>query len=48
MADNYLEYHQQEYEAWKAKRALEKKKRLHRYLEDYRKKLAHQKGKETP
>ncbi len=43
MADNYVEYHWQEYNARKAKKELEHKKRLRRYLEAYRKKLAEQK-----
>ena len=47
MADNYIEYHQQEYEAWKAKKALEKKKRLRRYIEAYKKKLSKEKKRDT-
>lgn len=43
MADNYLEYHQQEFEARKAKKEQEHKKRLRRYLNAYRKKLAEEK-----
>ena len=43
MADNYVEYHWQEYNARKAKKELEHKKRLRRYLEAYKKKLARQK-----
>ena len=39
MADNYVENHQLEFEAQKAKKEKERKKRLHRYLVAYRKKL---------
>ena len=43
MADNYVEYHWQEYNARKAKKELEHKKRLRRYPEAYKKKLAQHK-----
>lgn len=43
MADNYVENHQLEFEAQKAKKEKEHKKRLHRYLVAYRKKLEQQK-----
>lgn len=43
MADNWVEYHRQEYEAQKAKKERARKKRLHRYLVAYRKQLAEQK-----
>lgn len=47
MADNYVEYHWQEFEAHKAKKEKERKKRLRRYLEAYKKKLAQEKAQET-
>lgn len=43
MADNYVENHQLEFEAQKAKKEKERKKRMHRYLVAYRKKLEQQK-----
>ncbi len=45
MADNYVENHRLEYEAWKAKKERERKKRLRKYLEAYKKKLNEEKGK---
>ena len=43
MADNFLEYQREAFEARKAKKERERKKRLRKYLEDYKKKLAAQK-----
>lgn len=43
MADNFLEYQREAFEARKAKKEREHKKRLRKYLEDYKKKLAAQK-----
>lgn len=48
MADNYVENHQLEFEARKAKKEKERKKRLHRYLVAYRKKLAQQQQQQLP
>ena len=42
MADNFLEYQREAFEARKAKKERERKKRLRKYLEDYKKKLAAQ------
>ncbi len=47
MADNYVEYHQQEFEARKAKKERERKKRLRRYLEAYKKKLDQEKAQQA-
>ena len=46
MADNFLEYQREEFEARKAKKERERKKRLRGYLEAYKKKLAEQKKAE--
>ena len=46
MADNFLEYQRDAFEARKAKKERERKKRLHKYLEDYKKKLAAQKSQQ--
>lgn len=46
MADNFLEYQREEFEARKAKKERERKKRLRKYLEAYKKKLAEQKAQE--
>lgn len=43
MADNWVQYHREEYEAMKARKEAARKKRLHRYLVAYRKRLAEQK-----
>ena len=48
MADNYVENHQLEFEAQKAKKEKERKKRMHRYLVAYRKKLEQQKQQQQP
>ena len=48
MADNYLEYHQQEFEQKKARKERERKKRLHRYLEQYRKRIEQDKQNIDP
>lgn len=37
MADNFLEYQREAFEARKAKKERERKKRLRKYLEDYKK-----------
>lgn len=42
MADNFLENQRAEYEARKAKKEFERKKRFRRSLEAYKKKLAEQ------
>ena len=39
MADNYLEHHRMDYEAWKARREQQRKLRLRRALEAYRRAL---------
>ena len=44
MADNFLEYQREAFEARKAKKERERKKRLRKYLEAYKKKLAQQKA----
>lgn len=46
MADNFLEYQREAFEARKAKIERERKKRLRKYLEDYKKKLAAQKSQQ--
>ncbi len=46
MADNFLEYQREAFEARKAKKERERKKRLRKYLEDYKKKLAAQKSQQ--
>ena len=46
MADNFLEYQREEFEARKAKKEREHKKRLRKYLEAYKKKLAEKKAQE--
>lgn len=46
MADNFLEYQREAFEARKAKKERERKKRLRKYLEDYKKKLAAQKAQQ--
>lgn len=46
MADNFLEYQREAFEARKAKKERERKKRLRKYLEDYKKKLAVQKSQQ--
>ena len=45
MADNFLENQREEYEARKAKKEQERKKRFRRSLEAYKKKLAEEKAK---
>ena len=44
MADNFLEYQREAFEARKAKKERERKKRLRKYLEAYKKKVAQQKA----
>ena len=44
MADNFLEYQREAFEARKAKKERERKKRLRKYLEAYKKKLTQQKA----
>lgn len=46
MADNFLEYQREAFEARKAKKERERKMRLRKYLEDYKKKLATQKSQQ--
>ncbi len=43
MADNYLEKQHDDYLARQARKERERKRRLHRYLETYRKRLAMEK-----
>ena len=45
MADNFLENQREEYEARKAKKEQERKKRFRRSLEAYKKKSAEEKAK---
>lgn len=45
MADNYLEKQHDDYLARQARKERERKQRLHRYLEAYRKRLAQEKQK---
>lgn len=46
MADNFLEYQREAFEARKAKKERDRKKRLRKYLEDYKKKLTAQKSQQ--
>ena len=46
MADNFLEKQHDDYLARQARKERERKRRLHRYLEAYRKRLAAEKAKE--
>ncbi len=43
MADNYLEKQHDDFLARQARKERERKRRLHRYLEAYRKRLAQEK-----
>ena len=47
MADNYLEYQAEEMAARRARKEREHKRKLRRYLEAYRKRLAQQKQNEN-
>jgi len=42
MADNFLENQRLDFEARRARKERERRKRLHRYLEAYRRRLAQQ------
>ena len=48
MADNYLEYQAEEMAARRAKKERERKKRLRRYMEAYKKRLATEKADTEP
>lgn len=47
MADNYLEYQAEEMAARRARKEREHKRKLRRYLEAYRKRLAQQKNTQS-
>ena len=47
MADNYLEYQAEEMAARRARKEREHKRKLRRYLEAYRKRLAQQKNAQS-